>query len=119
MNITIYHNPTCSKSRKTLELIELQGIKPRIVEYLLAPPNPDTVLELARMLGLKVIDMLRPAESDYAALTKHAATDDDAALAARLQYHPRALQRPIVVDETGRKAIIGRPPENVLELFSR
>ncbi len=119
MNITIYHNPSCSKSRKTLEIIEQHGIKPKIVEYLKEPPNADTVLSLAKFLGVRVVDMLRPAEADFASLTEKTSTDDDAALAVGLQNHPKALQRPIVVDETASKAIIGRPPENVLELLTK
>ena len=117
MKLTIYHNPSCSKSRKTLELIETHGIKPKIVEYLKTPPDADTVLSLARQLGVRVVDMLRPAEADFAALTAQSSKDDDAALAAGLQQHPKALQRPIVVDEDADKAVVGRPPENVLELL--
>jgi arsenate reductase (glutaredoxin) len=117
MNLTIYHNPSCSKSRKSLELIEEQGITPKIVEYLQTPPDADTVLALASQLGVRVIDLLRPAEDDFAALTKDISTDNDAALAARLKSYPRALQRPIVVNEDTGEAVIGRPPENVLGLL--
>lgn len=117
MNLTIYHNPHCSKSRKTLELIEKNGITPNIVDYLRTPPDCDTVLRLARMLGISVSQMLRPAEPDYAQLTASVSADDDSALAAGLAQHPKALQRPIVVDEDREKAIIGRPPENVLDLI--
>ncbi len=117
MNITIYHNPCCSKSRKTLELIETHGITPNIVEYLDDPPDADTVLTLARLLKIRVIDLLRSGEADFAALTNESSSDDDAALAEGLKNHPRALQRPIVVDEDRKKAVIGRPPENVLELL--
>lgn len=116
MNLTIYHNPSCSKSRKTLELIEKKGIKPKVVDYLKTPPAPDTVLRLAKLLGVGVVDMLRPGESDFAALTETASLDD-ASLAEGLQQHPKALQRPIVVDEDAEKAVIGRPPENVNALF--
>jgi len=119
MNLTIYHNPSCSKSRKTLELIEKHGITPRIVEYLQAPPDADTVLGLASQLGVRVIDLLRPAEDDFAALTQDVSTDNDAALAAGLKSYPRALQRPIVVNESTGKAVIGRPPENVLRLLQQ
>ena len=119
MNITIYHNPSCSKSRKTLELIEEHGFTPRVIEYLKTPPDADTVLRLATQLGIPVADLLRPAEEDYAALTAIAAADDDAALAAALKNHPKALQRPIVVDEDAGNAVIGRPPENVLGLLQK
>jgi len=117
MNLTIYHNPSCSKSRKTLQIIEEHGIKPKIVEYLKNPPDGGKVLELARQLGVNVVDMLRPAEADFASLTEELSKDDDAALALGLQHHPKALQRPIVVDEDADKAVIGRPPENVLALL--
>ncbi len=119
MNLTIYHNPSCSKSRKTLELIEKNGIKPKIVEYLKVPPSAETVLNLASQLGLRVVEMLRSGESDFAAIVENAALDDDAALAAGVRNHPRALQRPIVVDEDAGKAVIGRPPENVLALLQK
>lgn len=117
MKLTIYHNPACSKSRKTLELIEKKGIKPNIVEYLKTPPDAATVRRLATLLGVPVARILRPAEADYAALAATAELDDDAALAAGLGNYPKALQRPIVVDEAGNRAIIGRPPENVFELI--
>lgn len=119
MNLTIYHNPSCSKSRKTLELIEENGIKPKIIEYLKVPPNAETVLILASQLGLRVVDILRSAESDFTAILENAAVDDDAALAAGVKNHPKALQRPIVVDEDAGKAVIGRPPENVLALLQK
>jgi len=119
MNITIYHNPSCSKSRKTLELIEEQGITPRIVEYLKTPPNAETVLILASQLGVTVADMLRSGESDFAAIVEKASVDDEAALAAALKDHPKALQRPIVVDEDAGRAVIGRPPETVLTLLQK
>ena len=119
MNITIYHNPSCSKSRKTLELIEEQGITPKIVEYLKTPPNAETVLTLASQLGITVVELLRSAESDFAAIMENALIDDDAALAAGLKDHPKALQRPIVVDEDAGRAVIGRPPENVLRLLQK
>lgn len=119
MNLTIYHNPSCSKSRKTLELIEEHGIKPKIIEYLKTPPDAETVLKLASQLAIPVVDMLRRAESDFAAIVQSASLDDDAALAAGVRNHPKALQRPIVVDEDAAKAVIGRPPENVLALLRK
>jgi len=119
MNITIYHNPSCSKSRKTLELIEKHGFTPKIVDYLKAPPDAETVLRLASQLGVSVVEILRPGEDDYVALVENASPDDNSALAAGLKNHPRALQRPIVVNEDAGKAIIGRPPETVLELWQK
>lgn len=119
MKLTIYHNPSCSKSRKTLELIEIHGITPNIIEYLKTPPDAETVLSLANQLGVTVVDMLRPGEDDFTALTGKASTEDNEALAAELKHHPRAMERPIVVDEEAGKAVIGRPPENVLVLLKQ
>ncbi len=118
MNVTIYHNPRCSKSRKTLELIESHGLKPRIVEYLNEPPDPDTLLRLAGMLDVPLADLLRRSEADFADAPQAVPVDDDRALSRWLHDHPRVLQRPIVVDDDNGRAVVGRPPENVLELIS-
>ena len=77
------------------------------------------MLTLASQLGLRVVNMLRPAEGDFDAIMQNASVDDDAALAAGLRDYPKALQRPIVVDEDAGKAVIGRPPENVLALLQK
>lgn len=117
MSLTIYHNPGCSKSRKALEIIQSHGIEPRIVEYLKEPPDAATTLRLCGLLGVPVAELLRRSEREFAAAGE-LPLDDDAALAEWLQQHPIVLQRPIVVDEDGGRAIIGRPPENVLELLT-
>ena len=117
MNLTIYHNPSCSKSRKTLEIIESKGLSPKIIEYLKEPPDGETVLRIARLLGTPVADMLRTGEEAYESLVSEADPSNDAELAAALERFPRALQRPIVVDENHDRAVIGRPPENVLRLL--
>lgn len=117
MKLTIYHNPRCSKSRQTLAFLEQRGIEPTVVEYLSEPPDQETTLRLARLLGISVAEMLRPNEDDYAALSSKYALDDDSGLAAGLAQHPKALQRPIVVDEDSDRAVVGRPPENVLALI--
>ncbi|MEX2123966.1 MAG: ArsC/Spx/MgsR family protein [Woeseia sp.] len=120
MNITIYHNPSCSKSRKTLEIIRGHGIEPRIVEYLRTVPDAATILNLADLLELGVGDLMRKAEPEYQAHNRDAnpGGNDDAALAVWLAQHPGVLQRPIVVDEDRSVAVIGRPPEAVLGLLS-
>jgi arsenate reductase len=117
MNITIYHNPRCSKSRKTLEIIQGAGIEPKIVEYLKEPPEPARTVRLATLLGLDVADLLRKSEADFTEADDVPSLDDNAALAAWLEDHPRVLQRPIVVDDDRELAVIGRPPEKVLELL--
>lgn len=117
MKLTIYHNPGCSKSRQALALLTERGLEPKIVEYLREPPDEQTTLRLAQLLGIPVIEMLRPNEAHFAALTETAAAHDDAALARNLAQYPQALQRPIVVDEDTERAVIGRPPETVLDLI--
>jgi len=117
MKITIYHNPRCSKSRKTLELIESRGVTPNIVKYLDTPPAPDTLLSLAGLLGRPLKELLRTAESDYAEANPRPPLDDPRRLADWLHAHPQVIERPIVVDEERGRAVIGRPPENVLDLL--
>lgn len=117
MAIRIYHNPRCSKSRKTLELIKEAGVEPEIVLYLQDVPSADDIVAVAGRLGLPVAELLRRGESTFKEADDLPDLDDDAALASWLTQNPIVLQRPIVVDtETGRAAI-GRPPENVRELL--
>lgn len=117
MSITIYHNPRCSKSRKTLELIESRGIEPRIVDYLASPPDARLLMRIAGLLELPLADLLRRNESDFREAGDAVPLDDEKALAHWIHAHPRVLQRPIVIDEENRRAVVGRPPENVLELL--
>jgi len=119
MKITIYHNPQCSKSRRTLELIEAHGIKPRIVRYLVETPDADTLQGLAELLGVPLLDILRKAEAEFIAAGDALPVKDSSALAAWVHNHPRVLERPIVVNEETRRAAIGRPPENVLEILNK
>ena len=119
MNITIYHNPHCSKSRKTLEIIQENGIQPRIVEYLQQPPDAARTEHLAALLGLGVSALLRKSETDFVEADDLPSLDDNAALAAWLGKHPKVLQRPIVVDDDRDIAVIGRPPENVMDLLKK
>ena len=116
MSITIYHNPRCSKSRKTLELLEQAGVTPTIVEYLRSPPDAAATLNNARLIGVRVADLLRRGEDEFKQANDLPDLDDDAALAAWLEQHPKVIERPIVVDEVNKRAVVGRPPENVLEL---
>ena len=116
--VTIYHNPRCSKSRKTLQLLQENGVEPTIVEYLHEPPDARRILELARLLGSGVAALLRRGEDEFRNATDLPELADDQALAAWLATHPRVLERPIVVDNSGKRAVVGRPPENVLKLLT-
>lgn len=117
MSVTIYHNPRCSKSRKTLEIIEATGARPTIVRYLDEPPAAAEILDLATSLGVPVAGLLRRGEAAFKEARDLPDLDDDAALAAWLSAHPIVIERPIVVDTDSGKAVIGRPPENVEELL--
>ena len=119
MSITIYHNPRCSKSRKTLEIIVQSGIEPTIVEYLNTPPEASTTLRLASLLAIPVANLLRRGEDQFKDATDLPDLDDNEALAAWITAHPKVLQRPIVVNENLDKAVIGRPPEKVLEILGK
>jgi arsenate reductase len=115
MELTIFHNPRCSKSRQTLALLEARGLKPQVIEYLATPPDAATLNRLIRMLGVSARDLIRKGEPEYRALGLDDPALDDAALVAAMTEHPRLIERPIVV--AGNRARIGRPPETVLELL--
>ena len=117
MTLTIYHNPRCSKSRKTLEIIENAGVSPRVVRYLEEPPGADRIRELAATIGVPVSDLLRRNEDEFRNATDLPDLGDDSALARWLTDHPRVLQRPIVIDDAKGVAVVGRPPENVSEIL--
>ena len=117
MRITIYHNPQCSKSRKSLEFIKDAGIEPRIVEYLNTAPDAATIRQLAKQLGMPVAGLLRRGEDAFKEATDLPDLADDAALSSWLERNPRVIERPIVVDEDKGTAVIGRPVENVQEFL--
>lgn len=115
--VTIYHNPRCSKSRQTLDLLRQRGIEPTVVEYLKTPPDAATLRKLIKALGIRAIDLVRKGEAEYKSLNLAAKADDDEAVIAAMVKHPILIERPIVVK--GGKARLGRPPENVLELLTK
>lgn len=117
MALTIYHNPRCSKSRKTLQIINEAGIEPTIVLYLQEAPSAAEILAIAGNLGVPVADLLRRGENQFKNADDLPGLDDDSALAKWIAAHPVVLQRPIVVDDASDKAVIGRPPDNVQELL--
>ena len=111
----IYHNPRCSKSRQMLAYLEEQGLSFELREYLKQPLNRDELQHLWRSLDCPLREMIRSTEADYKALgLKDDALSDDQLLDA-MASHPKLLQRPIVSD--GKKAIIGRPLENIEALL--
>jgi arsenate reductase len=104
----IYHNPRCSKSRQTLALLEERGVDVEVVEYLKDTPDAATLRGLMKALGKPPREVIRRGEAPFAELGLATRLDDDDALIV-------LLERPIVV--VGKRAVIGRPPENVLVLF--
>jgi arsenate reductase len=113
--ITIYHNPHCSKSRQTLELLEDRGLEPLIIEYLKEPPDAATLRGLLDRLGLAPRELMRKREAPYAELGLDRASLKDAELIDAMCRHPVLIERPIVVH--GTRAALGRPPESVLAIL--
>jgi arsenate reductase len=114
-DITIYHNPRCSKSRAALELLREQGYQPHIVEYLKNPPSESELEALLKLLGMEPRELMRHKEEEYT----QANLDDPGLtrgeLIKALHDHPRLMERPIVL--ANGKAALGRPPESVLEIL--
>lgn len=115
MQVKIYHNPRCSKSRQTLELLRQRGIEPEIIEYLQNPPDAGTLRAIVDMLGIRPRQLLRTGEAEYQALGLDAGECDDQRIIDAMVEHPRLIERPIVV--AGGKARLGRPPERVTEII--
>lgn len=114
MDVTIYHNPNCSNSRKALEIIRAHGIEPHIVEYLKTPPRPNALRHLIKdQMKAKVADVIRTKEPVYAEMGLDG-RDDDTLLAA-MSAHPILMNRPIVVTPKG--AMLCRPGELVTNLL--
>jgi arsenate reductase (glutaredoxin) len=114
-DVTILHNPRCSKSRATLALLTERGIQPRVVDYL---GNPLSFAELEKilcLLGIPARELMRKEEAEYRQLGLDAADLAESALIAAMQAHPRLIQRPIVI--ANNKAALGRPPEAVLDIL--
>lgn len=113
--ITLYHNPRCSKSREALALLEAKGISPTIVRYLDEPLSTEQLKDLLSKLKLNARDLLRTGEDDYKTLKLADTGLTELQLIKAMIKHPKLIQRPIAVK--GNKAIIGRPPEAILELI--
>lgn len=115
MNVTIYHNPRCAKSRETLQLLRGHDIEPSVIEYLKTPPSASELRALLQMLGLKPRELLRTKETAYKELGLSNPGLSDAQLIEAMVQHPVLIERPIVVK--GKKARLGRPPEKILEIL--
>ena len=115
MAVTIYHNPCCTKSRQTLELLTKRGIEPKIIEYLVTPPSEAELKRLLKLLGISPCELLRTKEEEYKKAKLDRPDVSDADIIRAMVKYPRLIERPIVV--SGNKAALGRPPENVLKII--
>lgn len=115
MTVTIWHNPRCSKSRQTLDLLKSKGVEPTVREYLKEPPSKAEVETLIAQVGGDPVELIRDGEPEFKTLKLKKADLTKADIAAAIAEHPILLQRPIVVK--GSHAAIGRPPEAVLPLL--
>ena len=115
MSIKIFHNPRCSKSRQTLQLLEEHGIQPEVTRYLENPPTGTELKQILTALNISARDLMRKKEAEYKEnnLADSALSEDQ--LISAMVEHPRLIERPIVVN--GDRVAIGRPPENVLTII--
>ncbi len=109
----IWHNPRCSKSRQTLELLTENGIRPEIVLYKDTAPSEADIREVLTALGMAPIELIRQNDAGFKALGLEGADTDT--LIKAMAEHPAIIERPVV--RHGGKAALGRPPEDVLKLF--
>ncbi|WP_368748329.1 arsenate reductase (glutaredoxin) [Enterobacter hormaechei] len=111
--VKIYHNPRCSKSRETLNLLKSNGIDPEVVLYLETPPDAQTIRQLLKMLNMgSARDLMRQKEDLYKSLNLNDTCLTEDRLIQAMVDNPKLIERPIVV--ANGKARIGRPPEDVL-----
>lgn len=115
MSITIFHNPRCSKSRATLELLNEHKQKPEIIEYLKCPPSQEQLVTILKHLGMNPRDLMRKHEAPYKEnnMDDPSLTHDE--LINLMIQHPVLIERPIVIHHD--QVIIGRPPEKVLQIL--
>ena len=114
MQCTIWHNPKCSKSRAALEMLQQKGIETEVVKYLEATPTKEIIKELLAKLKISARELMRTKEELYKELGLKEVADEEGLIDAMVE-HPKLIERPIVILEN--KAVIGRPPEKILELF--
>jgi arsenate reductase len=115
LKVQILHNPRCSKSRATLQLLRDNGIEPEIVEYLKSPPGASELASILEKLGMQARELMRKGQAEYKAMGLDDLQLGDEQLIAAMLEAPILIERPIVLAND--KAAIGRPPESVLEIL--
>ena len=114
MSTIIWHNPRCSKSRQTLQLLQNRGYEPKVVNYLKTPPTREEIEAVIKMLGIEPKALLRKTESIYSELDLAQKKDNEVLIDAMF-HNPVLIERPIVIAND--KAAIGRPPETILSIL--
>ena len=114
-NFTIYHNPRCSKSRLTLELLKDKGIDPKVILYLETPPSEKELVIILKKLNMEAKELLRKGEAEFKEQNLSDASKSEEDIIQAMVHFPKLMERPIVI--YGDRAIIGRPPENVLKII--
>ncbi|MEO2043781.1 MAG: arsenate reductase (glutaredoxin) [Nitrospinaceae bacterium] len=115
MSVTIYHNPKCSKSRETLAILREHGITPTIIEYLKSPPSPETLKKILTLLEVSPRNLMRRKELAYAENKLDNPSLSDERLIDFMVNNPILIERPIVL--ANGKAVLGRPPSQVLAII--
>jgi len=114
-NFTIYHNPRCSKSRLALELLKDNGINPKVVLYLQTPPSEKELVLILKKLNLEAKELLRKGEAEFKELKLSDSSKSEEDLIKAMIKFPKLMERPIIINRD--RAVIGRPPENVLKII--
>ena len=114
-NFTIYHNPRCSKSRLTLELLKDKGIDPKVILYLETPPSEKELVLILKKLNMEARELLRKGEAEFKEQNLSDASKSKEDIIQAMVHFPKLMERPIVI--YGDRAVIGRPPENVLKII--
>ena len=114
-DVRILHNPRCSKCRLSLQLLDDNGVSPKVIEYLSQPPSNKELNEILDLLGLEPRQLMRQQEDPYTELALHRENLSRDELIQAMIDNPILIERPIVIK--GNKATIGRPPEKILEIL--
>ena len=113
--ISIYHNPNWSKSRKSVEILETKGVEFEIIQYIKQVPNINQIKNICRKLNLKPKQIIRKGEKDFKENKLSEIIENENILLEKMVEFPKIIERPIIV--VGDKAVIGRPPENILDIL--
>lgn len=113
--LTLYHNARCSKSRGALELLAQRGLTPKVINYLETPPSAEELQRIIARLGIPARQLLRSGEEEYKTLGLADPSLGDRQLIEAMVAHPKLIERPILI--AGEAAVLGRPPERVLEIL--